>query len=173
MAEFSETNGEEILILTFLLFYLPWQSKPFPWDLKVIMSDFRGWVFKPNGLNTLVAKWVCKNSDFIILFPCFQWVCDPPQRVPGSQPQPDTWHTRVSDAGGRGHTRHEPGRDEHHQGRQWSLARQVSRAREQHEHDIGFYCEVDAAARMCRQWRPITRPAPRGFSTRWVKKIPE
>ena len=53
-------------------------------------------------------------------------MCDPAQCVSGSQPQSDTRHPRVPDAGGRGHTRHQSGRDEHHQGGQWSLARQVT-----------------------------------------------
>ena len=57
-------------------------------------------------------------------------MCEPAERVPGAQSQPDTRHTRGPDAGGRGHTRHQPGRDEHHQGGQRPLARQVNRAQE-------------------------------------------
>ena len=161
--------------LTFLASYIFHRTiKILPMDLKVIMSDFQGLGFQTKRIKYFSCKVSLKITRSSILFLCFQWMCDPAERVSGAQSQSDTRHTRVPDAGGRGDTWHQPGRDEHHQGGQRTLARQVNRAQDARwQHDTVFYFEVDAVPRMWRPWRLNTRPAQRGYNIRWVKKFPE
>ena len=139
------------------------------------MSDFRGWVLKPNGLNTIVAKWVYRHEDLyhsmfflsVNVWPgavCIWFTATVGHAAPRC---PGCWGTWPHATPAR------PWWTSSGRPMVTRLSGDIRACRPGWWLDIGFYFEVDAAARMCKPWRLHTRPAPRGYNTRWVRNFPE